>query len=255
MNKIGNKILVAGIMSISICMTTWAGQGELNGFENLVTDAYSKECRYNFLSDDEEIASFRIPQVNLDSDDAKRVNKEIYDAWYPEIQNAIAEIDSYGWPSTSDGMSYRWNVSGNILSLVASNNYWPEWSGGLEYFVYNFSLPAGTLLSNNEVYSAAGFSQTEYNNRVTQALGSRFFEGLESHIETNGYDDFLREQYENTVSDQNIARSMPYINEEGQLCIIAAIYSLAGGEYYWHDLNLQSFELNSSYESYIKQKA
>lgn len=231
-------------------------------YDNLVTDVYTKECVYtnnlyhSETSEKEEMqvtASFHIPQIHLSSNNAKEINEEIYNLWYPQIQNVIEEIDEYGKPVTSNGMSYRWAVNDDILSLVAINNYAPDSSGGLEYLVYNLSISTGNILSNEEVYTIVNFSQTEYYDKVKQVIGSAFFQDKEEYIEQYGYDDFFRTQLEKTISDENIQNAIPYINEDGQLCVITRIYSLAAADYYWYDLNIENFKLIPAYKNYMEQ--
>ena len=215
----------------------------------LVSDAYSRECayighNYNELSGEEEspqlVANFRIPQINLTSDAIKQINEDIYNSFYPDIQNAIHEIEEYGVPLTSVGMSYQWAVNEDILSLIVSNDTHPNMSGGTEYFVYNLSISMEKILSKDEICSAVNISQTEYYTRVKQLLSSEFFHNKEHYIDQNGYDDFFYAQLEKTTAEENILESMPYINEKGQLCVIVKIYSLAGADFYWCDLNAET---------------
>ena len=110
-------------------------------------------------------------------------------------------------------------------------------------------------MSKDKVYAAKNFSKAEYYDGVKEVLGSTFFQDKEGYIEQCGYDGFLCAQLEKTVSNENIADAIPYINEEGQLCIIARIYSLAAADYYWHDLNLEDFELTPAYKKYMEQKS
>jgi len=66
-----------------------------------------------------------------------------------------------------------------------------------------------------------------------------------------GYDDFFQMQLKNTLSEDNIQRSVPYFNENGQLCIIGAIYSLAAGDFYYQKINLENFVTNPAFSEYM----
>lgn len=255
----------AGYAAKSLEVTIAADEVKELDFELmvLVTDAYQQNFSYTGYRYDEQTgqrtetqltANFHIPQINLEGSDAERINKEIYDAWYPQIQQSASEIDEYGTPFTSDGMSYRWNINGDVLSLIASNNAFPDWSGGTEYLVYNVSISSGKQLSKDEVYSSAGLSRSELFDMARDVLGSAFFDGKDWYIQSCGYDDFFIMQLEKTISDENLEESIPYLDETGKPCIIARIYSLAAADYYWHDLNLEDFELNPDYKSYMELK-
>ncbi|MBR3460383.1 MAG: hypothetical protein IKH21_06290 [Clostridia bacterium] len=227
---------------------------------DLVTDAYANDCIYtaniyNYetgKSENTEITCmYRIPRVNLSSSDVEKINSEIYNSLSPIIEDAVVEIDEYGYPYTSDEIIYYWSVNGDVLSLVIRNSSYPDSSGGYEYMVYNISVSTGNRLSKNELLSVAGVSQENYRDMLWQALGSAYFQGKESYIDQVGYDDFFRTQLENTLSENNIQSCVPYFNADGQLCIIGAIYSLAAADFYYHEINLGDFVINPAFSEYM----
>lgn len=69
----------------------------------------------------------------------------------------------------------------------------------------------------------AGLSQAEYIDKARRALGSEY----------------------------NIQNCVPYFNENGQLCIIGAIYSLAGADFYYHKINLENFATFNRRDFYV----
>jgi len=224
---------------------------------SLVTDAYQQDCQYTSSEYNEQTkrfenmkvaASFHIPQINLTSEDARKVNKEIYDAWYPLIQRIITEVNESGTQDESYGMYYHWYRNGDILSLVAINDTMWDWE--TKYFIYNFSISSGMLLSKDEVYKTMAYSETEQYDKIRKTLGSAFFDHASFYIEQNGCDDFIIGQFEKTVSDENIKELHPYINESGELCILALVYSSV--EDGWEILVVQDSELNPYYENYMK---
>ena len=228
--------------------------------EALVSDAYSEEAAYTENAYDPQTgqsrdmqvtAVYRIPQINLAGDTAQQINAEVYNTLYPDIQTSVSEIGEYGYPFTSSGITYDWAVNEGVLSLVIANDCNPEASGGTEYFVYNVSVSTGETLMNDQVYSMEGYTQKEYDERIGQVLGSAFFSDKDSYLTNNGYDDFFVEQFQRTISEDNIRAASLYINDAGELCIVARIYSLAAADYYWHDLNVDRSELNPNYEIYM----
>mgnify|MGYP003307450450 CR=1 FL=1 len=234
---------------------------EFISLNNLVTDAYSNDCTYTTKmynyetekSEETEITcTFRIPQINLSGDVIERINAEIYNALYPIVENSVEEISEYGYPFSSEEISYRWAVNGNILSLVILNSSAPDWGGGNVYMVYNIDISSGEEVSTASVIQAAGFSEEEYYEKAKQVLGSSFWSNWDPSNENFGHQafvDFFNEQLKRTISNDNIDQSHPYINENGQLCIVAKKYSLAAADYYWHDLNMIEFELSPYYAS------
>lgn len=224
----------------------------------LVADAYRAELTYTGnvyneqtgnYEDTSILASYHIPKIQLSGDAISEINTELYDALYPDIQNSVSEIEEYGFPNTSEGISYHWAENGDILSLVTDNRKKND-CGHSEYFVYNISISSGTLLSNEDVITGAGFSEEEYCELAEQVLGSFYWNGFDpsdENFEGSNFVDFFNDTLQKTISQDNIAQSIPYINEQGQLCVVAKIYSVAGADYYWHDLNMIDFELNPNY--------
>lgn len=229
-------------------------------YESLVTDAYSNTVTYNSNVYDENAgvfrdvqvtASYHIPRININSEDVIKANKAIYDTLYPVVRDSIAEAEEYGAPERSHGISYKWCVNKDILSLVICDVSYPNSSGGDEYLVYNVSIPFGRLLSNESVIQAAGFTTQEYYEKARQVLGSSFYEQAEEIHEDMFKDSsfvaLLNQVKERTMSSENIGEAEPYINEHNQLCIIAKKYSLAGADYYYFDYNMLDFRFYEEY--------
>lgn len=231
-------------------------------FEDLVITEYVNDCTYmvdtyNIESgkyeDKEKTSMYRIPRVILSGSYVEEINSEIYSTLYPIIQDAVKEINEYGYPYASDEITYYGAVNGDVLSLVIKNLSYPRGSGGSVYMVYNISISTGDCISKNELLSIAGVSQDEYHDILWQALGSTYYEGKESYIEQMGDAEFFYKQLEKTISEENIQKCVPYLNEQGQLCIIGAIYSVAAADYYYHDINLVNCPENPAFSKYIEE--
>lgn len=230
---------------------------------DLVTDAYVGDYThitkmYNYetgKSEDTEVTyTFRIPQINISSDDAVRINREVYDSLYSVIERAVSDLKEYGCPGISDEVSYSWAINGDILSLIIRNYEHPTMSGGYEYTVYNLSVKTGKLVSDEDVIAAAGFSRDEYNQRAKEVLGSRLWGSLDPSSERFEYQmeaEWFNDRLRKTLSEENIARCKPYLNDKNQLCMIALVYSMAAGDAYWNDLNMVDFELSPYYATEV----
>lgn len=210
-----------------------------------VDDVYSQDIRVS----DDLLYGYHIPRVHLSGNYADAINTEIYNSLYSVAEDSVKQIGEYGYPSSSAGISYRWAVNGNILSLVILRQ--GEYALD-EYMVYNINISSGEEVSTASLIQAAGLSEGEYYEKAKQVLGSRFWSGWDPSSANFGYQyfvDFFNEQLKRTISNENIDQSHPYINENGQLCMIVRLYSLAGADSYWHDLNMIEFELSPYYAS------
>lgn len=222
-----------------------------------VTDAYTEERdvnleMYNSDTGNYELTpchfSLHLPKVELDSEDAAAVNREIYDAWYPQIQEWLDYLDAGDGSSYFDA-SYEWHCNGDILSLAAwlTTGYEP-WT---DYFVFNFSISTGKLLDNEDVIAASAVEN--YRDTLRLAAGSAFFDNLavQSYISAvGGWDDSVFTLLERTIADDNLDLCRPYLDGSGKLCALATIYQPAGGSYYYTLLHLEDFTPNEGFLGY-----
>ena len=213
-------------------------------FDNLVSDAFS-------YIDAGESSSFEyhIPKINIDDAAIAQLNQEIYAGL--EYDHIASDIAAYGFADHS--ASYQWSVNGSILSLVTkTDNTMAAWT---EYSVYNISILDGTEITDEELVSSVGLSMDDYYIKVEQALGSKYWEGWDRANEqflNNSFCEMFNAQLENTISEENVRKALPYLNTEGQLCIIVPIYSMAGADYYYHELNLSDFTLIPDYKDGVE---
>lgn len=225
---------------------------------DLVTEAYSNDYSYTTqlynqdgtAEETEVTCIFRIPKINLSGTRIEQINTEIYNTYHPIIEASVEEIKQEGDPFTSEEVSYRWAVNGNLLSLVIRNSRAPDYGGGDEYLVYNFDISSGEEVFAANVMQTAGLSAEAYREKAKQVLGSAFWSNWDTkneNFKNQGFVDFFNEQFRKTISEGNLAESQPYINEKGEICLIAKVHSMAGGDYYWQDLNMIDFELSPNY--------
>ncbi len=190
---------------------------------------------------------FAIPQINLEGSEIQRINEEIYNEFYPTVQEIIDNWDpAYGG---SQNISYEWNVNHDILSLIICSHPvdW-DWT---DYAVYNISISEGRQLSLRDLTDYTG--EDDFYDTARKALETRYWEKFPNvNYDNAGGVDFFNEQLHNTRSSSNIDLAMPYLNEWGELCMIARVYSLAGAEYYLEELNLEHFDYLPRYSEDAK---
>ena len=222
-------------------------EGELPSidYNNLVTEAYTET-----YTDEFETHVWRIPKIMLPGDDVEAINHEIWETMFTgaisENHKAIQHGDSFIPYGVID---YQWAVNGNILSLFiakrVSHTHWDE------YYAYNVDIATGNKLSRDALLDAHGYSLDKYNQLAKQVLGSQFWndwDRTDEAFQNNDFVSWFNEALQKTISQENIDQSYPYINNKGELCIIAKVYSLAGADYYWHDLNTVHFTLVPDYD-------
>lgn len=220
-------------------LVQWINSFKIN--ESLVVDAYSEEINGR---------KFNIPKINLSNDAVADINAEIWTNLYDGVVVEILEWWNQQQYDVGGYINYNWYVNNGMLSLIIECLP-SDWELNY-YYVYNISVETGDIISNNEIISIAGLSQMEYLDTVRQALGSVYFQERESYIEQVGYDDLFRTELENTLSTDNIQNCVPYLNEEGQLCIIGARCSLGEDEFFYHEINLENFVRSPEFNEYME---
>ncbi|MBQ6540837.1 MAG: hypothetical protein IJL71_07415 [Oscillospiraceae bacterium] len=191
---------------------------------------------------------YHIPRINLDAPGAKAINNEI-DKYFFNPDNDYTNISfifSDKGPKNAEvgyyTINYKWAVNDGILSLVIESlGIWDN----SEFQVYNYDVKNDLRLSNSDMITKAGLTETQFEKKAEDLLGSKFWSMFGSAIDNIVTDretaEFFNRQLSNTISGDNIKSSQLYFNEDGQLCMTAAVYSLAGGDYYMHDLNTEDF--------------
>ena len=205
----------------------------------LVTDAFFDDSHLTSYGS----GIFAIPQINLDSEEIRSLNEEIYREIYTNLVEDLLE----NWDDRQNGgeeVTYVYYEAGDVLSLVIEVHpvSW-EWT---DYYVYNVSVSEGRMLSDDEVIAQSGVE--DFRKTVKQALETYFWESYPAQDTFMG--DFYNEQLDRTRAQSNINEAVPYLNDDGELCVIAPIYSLAGAAYYLHSVNLEDFEYQSWYSGY-----
>lgn len=175
---------------------------------SLVTDAYTATCRVDGKS-----TSFHIPQINLNSVDTDRINRELYDSLYPLVESRIAEAEQNS-AAEIGGLGYCAFTNGDVLSLLIDCEQGGE-NAGHEYRVYNLSVTTGSRLGNGELLTALGLSEAAYRALVKLALESRWHQQR-----TADETDTL----EKSLSDANLDTAQPYLGADGRLCAASTLY-------------------------------
>ena len=186
----------------------------------LVTDAY-----YKTYDDVWGTNYYHVPQINIDSEDIRALNAEMYKQYVFDIEYAIYEAELEGSIVSLTGMSYEWYVNGDILSLVVHNAYFesPHY-----YYVYNISISGGYRLSDEYIYGLYGLSYWQYHDlieqNITDELDSRW-----SEASAYAYESDLEESIRWIDFD---ARA--FIGENWELNVLTTVKTSTGQQaYHW----------------------
>lgn len=185
----------------------------------------------------------RVPRFTLESEDAKQINREILDTFQLTTQDGKTVSDAFVTENYSE-ITYEWNVTGNIVSLVVCGQV--AYSDSKTWLVYNISVPQGKRLSRKEVIAASALSD-HYEQLVKEVLGSKYWDYYGDGSFTAN-DTALKSDWEKTTGQENLEEAQPYFNENGQLCVIGRYYLQAGPGYSFDRFNLEDFVRSPYYQ-------
>lgn len=195
-----------------------------------VSDAYVDTLDYEGWT-----CCYHIPKFDIDSPEIDSLNRAIYMELYDML-----EKDVYAYPEQPFlfEMTYSWVQVENIVSLLVAIQ--ADW--GMEiYRVYNAYADGSGIVSQDELLDFFGYDREAYYAQVTVAL-EEYYRSCYSGYPGSETDEYYQMQLQNTVSEENVARVVPYLSGNGELCCVATIYSLAGADSYDHLVNLEGGE-------------
>lgn len=140
--------------------------------KNVSADSYATSFKTYYAKD------IVVPFINIEGSDAKKANQNIKVGF----DEAIKTYNEGGTNKTSyvDDCSYKNYSNSDILSVITILSI-----GGTDvvhpvYHSYNFDVKRGKALSFSEVYKAAGFTSSNINTKVEEAITKTMKEKLSS---------------------------------------------------------------------------
>ena len=223
-----------------------------------VKDASVMSRSFNFsidpLNPDWVQYSYSYPKINLKGNNFDKINQSLNDTFQPLIDSISGlRYDDYS-SMISGGLTYNWFVNDDILTILIANEVNPHRSGGTEYTIYHVSMSTGAELSDEDILKIEGFTREEFWQKVKEVAGTRFWNGFEPTSEVfddPDFTEFFNKQLKKTLADTNIVRARPYLSEAGSLHIVVPVYSMAGADYYWQDLDLYNCQVVPYYTEAI----
>ena len=199
--------------------------------------------------------SWSIPKIEGGSGAFDRINQEIWKTYYDGVVNEGLSALEKGTSVTSPEISYQWAINGDILSLLVIHHYLDPSS---DYLLYNVSVSTGKDVSRSDILKYKGLSDDAYTLKVRQAIGTVLREGnpdVESWKDADMIKSF-NTCLTNSLSDKNVSEeTRPYLNDKGQLCIAAKVYSVGGAPYYLDYINTETIRVAEDYDKPVTVSA
>ena len=192
-----------------------------------VSDAY-----VDMISYDNWVCCYHIPKFDMDSPETESLNRAIYMELYDLLEKNVYEYPEQPFLFS---MHYSWVQVENIVSLLV----YAQGDWGIEiYRVYHAYADGSGVVPREELLEFLGYTQDEFYAMVQPRL-EEYYRSSYSGYPGSETDEYYQMQLQNTISYENVAKVMPYISVNGELCCVATIYSLAGADSYDHLVNLE----------------
>lgn len=181
--------------------------------------------------------TYRIPQIDIESEDAEKMNEEIKEKYGEYYNEAIKHIEE-GFSITGE-VDYKAYVNGDILSVVAYRTVHDD----VFYSTYNININTGKKVENKELLEMKGLNEEMVEKEIIAYMeeivkSAKYEEMTESEIkEIQEY--LLKEVYETKI-DEN---SQFYLSNENHLCVVANEYVMAGAGKYERLYDLEEHKL------------
>ncbi|SCW53375.1 hypothetical protein SAMN02910456_01696 [Ruminococcaceae bacterium YRB3002] len=191
-----------------------------------VRDAY--EITANAEYDPSQTVCCHIPAVDIPMVNTFEVNTEIYNTFYPMLP-AIGET----WSDKDiDGLHYACGRNEDVLSVLVELDLQSD--DASKYYVYNISISSGSQISDSEVLAAYGMTREEFDQKVAETYRHilNTSEWIKSYAEQEGQD-ALDSLIGESTDAANLAKAVPFVNEDGQLCF-AGGYCVPAASGYTH---------------------
>lgn len=185
-----------------------------------------------------------LPKIELPGPNVEAINAEIL----ADYSGYIREDAGFLYRN----IYYKWAVKGDILSVVIVPDESSHTGGerGYGYYgsatVYNISISKCRLISNEEVYAAAGIEDAR--TRVLHAAACHagaWYISREEPEAIFGNQTIALMMLEMNIAQENFDRAKPYFNEDGKLCALTYVHTPAGAGYFQGDFCVEDYDTDT----------
>ena len=199
-----------------------------------ITELYNEDFAYTDGVGNSGHYTYRVPQIEADTQGAEAINKAISDEYSPIVDSVLKTVAAkislscfyVAWES------YQYE---SILSLVVSCG----WDADINsYNVYLYDIASGQQLTTADLLKALNVDETAFLEAVRRAAAAKF-DAQYGAIAGGDTDEFLTERRDWTLSDENVNMDVrTYADGAGKLHVVLPIGSIAGAEAYEQVLTL-----------------
>ena len=151
-------------------------------------------------------AVHRLPQLNIDSEDAKEINEfllEKYSDFFARERYVNERLD------------YAAFQNGNILSLAVERHY--ANNGSYDIYVFNIDVSTGEKLDTSEVIALSDATKEDVYSVITEDVETFYADTIASIPQLQEQQDLLAETKAQSLDKANLEQATCYFDGDGKL--------------------------------------
>ena len=200
--------------------------------ENIVVTVYEKSGDYTDSLGNEYHYSYRIPAINTETEEARRINEAIHAQLMSVVDEELKSMDD-GLSLVSVNVDYRYYVNDGIVSILCTSDSPNDFNN---YLVCNYDAGNGREFTRADFLAREGLTEEELVSLACATCEKTFTEAFGNFP----HDSFYEEQYARTLDPSTYGDDlMLYYGEDGTLSMVAPIFSLAGASFYYQEIAIR----------------
>ena len=197
--------------------------------EDIVVTAFEKSGDYTDSLGNEYHYSYRIPAINAEPEEARRLNELIYTQLMSVVDKELKSMDD-GLSLVSVNVDYRYYVNDGIVSILCTSDSPNDFNN---YLVCNYDAGNGREFTRADFLAREGLTEEELVSLACATCEKTFTEAFGNFHHDSCYE----EQYARTLDPSTYGDDlMLYYGEDGTLSMVAPIFSLAGASFYYQEI-------------------
>ena len=197
--------------------------------EDIVVTAFEKSGDYTDSLGNEYHYSYRIPAINTETEEARRINEAIHAQLMSVVDEELKSMDD-GLSLVSVNVDYRYYVNDGIVSILCTSDSPNDFNN---YLVCNYDAGNGREFTRADFLAREGLTEEELVSLACATCEKTFTEAFGNFP----HDSFYEEQYARTLDPSTYGDDlMLYYGEDGTLSMVAPIFSLAGASFYYQEI-------------------
>ena len=197
--------------------------------KNVNADSYSTAFETYYAKD------IVVPYINVKSSDADIFNNDIkivFDDAIKTYNNGVSDHITY-----VEECNYKKYINNDNLSIILTYGVGATDVVHPKYYTYNINLKTGNQLSYEEVYKIAGFTSSDINSKVEDAITKVMNDKMSSFSSDNypngtNFDTYNSQSINNYKTSINNNTLKYYLSDDGKLNVVVKLSIPAGiGEF------------------------